>query len=81
MRSSVAPSSPRSNAREESIEQLCVDSSLKMTGRRRIIAQVLSDAADHPDVEELYRRAQRLDPRISIATVYRTVRLFEEKAS
>lgn len=50
-----------------------------MTGQRRVIARVLSDAEDHPDVEELYRRAVALDSRISIATVYRTVRLFEEK--
>ncbi len=50
-----------------------------MTGQRRVIARVLSDAADHPDVEELYRRATALDSHISIATVYRTVRLFEEK--
>lgn len=49
-----------------------------MTEQRRVIARVLSDAADHPDVEQLYRRATELDPRISIATVYRTVRLFEE---
>ena len=50
-----------------------------MTGQRRVIARVLSDAAGHPDVEELYRRAATLDPRISIATVYRTVRLLEER--
>jgi len=50
-----------------------------MTGQRRVIARVLSDAADHPDVEELYRRASSLDRRISIATVYRTVRLLEEQ--
>ena len=50
-----------------------------MTGQRRVIARVLSDADDHPDVEELYRRASARDPRISIATVYRTVRLFEER--
>ncbi len=61
------------------IERLCVERGLKMTGQRRVIARVLSDAADHPDVEELYRRASALDGRISIATVYRTVRLFEEK--
>jgi len=60
------------------IEQLCVDKGMKMTGQRRIIARVLSEATDHPDVEEVYRRAVELDPRISIATVYRTVRLFEE---
>ncbi len=51
---------------------------MKMTGQRRIIARVLSEATDHPDVEQVYRRAVQLDPRISIATVYRTVRLFEE---
>ncbi|MGO3517477.1 MAG: Fur family transcriptional regulator [Acetobacter cibinongensis] len=50
-----------------------------MTGQRRVIARVLSDADDHPDVEELYRRAAMLDSRISVATVYRTVRLLEEK--
>jgi Fur family ferric uptake transcriptional regulator len=60
------------------IERLCVEKGLKMTGQRRVIASVLSDAADHPDVEELYRRAVALDNRMSIATVYRTVRLFEE---
>src|SRR6201996_6906018 len=49
-----------------------------MTEQRRVIARVLSDAHDHPDVEELYRRAHAVDPHISIATVYRTVRLFEE---
>jgi Fur family ferric uptake transcriptional regulator len=60
------------------IEHLCVEKGMKMTGQRRIIARVLSEATDHPDVEEVYRRAVRLDSRISIATVYRTVRLFEE---
>ena len=64
---------------ESRIERLCVEHGLKMTGQRRVIARVLSDAGDHPDVEELYRRALALDSRISIATVYRTVRLFEEK--
>lgn len=64
---------------ESRIERLCVERGLKMTGQRRVIARVLSDADDHPDVEELYRRATALDGRISIATVYRTVRLFEEK--
>ena len=63
---------------ESRIERLCVERGLKMTGQRRVIARVLSDAADHPDVEELYRRATALDGRISIATVYRTVRLLEE---
>jgi len=60
------------------IEQRCIDKGMKMTGQRRVIARVLSDATDHPDVEEVYRRAVGMDPRISIATVYRTVRLFEE---
>jgi Fur family ferric uptake transcriptional regulator len=64
---------------ESRIERLCVERGLKMTGQRRVIARVLSDAGDHPDVEELYRRASALDNRISIATVYRTVRLLEEK--
>jgi Fur family ferric uptake transcriptional regulator len=64
---------------ESRIERLCVERGLKMTGQRRVIAQVLSEASDHPDVEELYRRATALDARISIATVYRTVRLLEEK--
>lgn len=49
-----------------------------MTGQRKVIARVLSEASDHPDVEQVYRRAAEIDPRISIATVYRTVRLFEE---
>jgi Fur family ferric uptake transcriptional regulator len=60
------------------LEQLCIDKGLKMTEQRRVIARVLSDAADHPDVEQVYRRAIEIDPHISIATVYRTVRLFEE---
>ncbi|GAB6052523.1 Fur family transcriptional regulator [Magnetospira thiophila] len=60
------------------IEESCVASGMKMTGQRRIIARVLSLAEDHPDVEELYRRATAVDPKISIATVYRTVRLLEE---
>ena len=64
---------------ESRIERLCVERGLKMTGQRRVIARVLSESADHPDVEELYRRATHLDGRISIATVYRTVRLFEER--
>lgn len=60
------------------IEKLCSQKGMRMTDQRRIIARVLSDSADHPDVEELYRRSAEIDPRISIATVYRTVRLFEE---
>ena len=60
------------------IEKLCADRGMRMTEQRRVIARVLSSAEDHPDVEELYRRASSIDPHISIATVYRTVRLFEE---
>lgn len=60
------------------IEDLCQKKGLRMTDQRRIIAQVLSKAQDHPDVEEVYRRASDVDQHISIATVYRTVRLFEE---
>ena len=60
------------------IEKLCIEKNMRMTEQRRVIARVLSAAHDHPDVEELYRRAHEVDPHISIATVYRTVRLFEE---
>lgn len=60
------------------LEQLCIDKGLKMTEQRRVIARVLSEAEDHPDVEQVYQRATRIDPKISIATVYRTVRLFQE---
>ncbi len=60
------------------LERLCIEKGMKMTGQRRLIARVLSESEDHPDVEAVYRRASELDPKISIATVYRTVRLFEE---
>jgi Fur family ferric uptake transcriptional regulator len=60
------------------IEALCETKGLRMTEQRRVIARVLSESQDHPDAEELHRRAASVDPRISIATVYRTVRLFEE---
>ena len=60
------------------IEKLCADKGMRMTDQRRVVARVLSEAQDHPDVEELYRRSAAVDPHISIATVYRTVRLFEE---
>jgi len=60
------------------IEQLCIKQGMKMTGQRRVIARVLSKADDHPDVEEVHRRSALEDSRISIATVYRTMRLFEE---
>ncbi len=60
------------------IEALCAERGLRITDQRRVIARVLSEAQDHPDVESLHDRAVAIDPRISIATVYRTVRLFEE---
>ena len=60
------------------LEQLCEEAGMRMTGQRRVIARVISEATDHPDVEALHRRAVRQDAGISIATVYRTVRLFEE---
>ena len=60
------------------IEKACLEKGMKMTEQRRIIAQVLSNSTDHPDVEEVYRRASEIDDRVSIATVYRTLRLFEE---
>ena len=60
------------------IEALCATKGLRITDQRRVIARILSEADDHPDVETLHTRAVAIDPRISIATVYRTVRLFEE---
>ncbi|MCR6659060.1 Fur family transcriptional regulator [Asticcacaulis sp.] len=60
------------------IEQQCIEKGMRMTDQRRVVARVLSAAEDHPDVEELYHRAAAVDPNISLATVYRTVRLFEE---
>ncbi len=60
------------------IERFCLEKGLKMTEQRRVIAKVLSESADHPDVEELHQRAAAADPRISIATVYRTVKLWQE---
>ena len=60
------------------IEQKCIEKGLRMTEQRRVIARVLSQAADHPDAEELHRRAAAVDSNISLATVYRTVKLFED---
>ncbi len=60
------------------LEQLCADKGLRITEQRKVIARVLSDSEDHPDVEQLHERASKIDSGISIATVYRTVRLFEE---
>ncbi len=62
----------------QDIEKLCIEKGMRMTDQRRVIARVLSNATDHPDVEDVYRRATRVDEGISIATVYRTVRLFQE---
>ena len=63
---------------ETRIEKLCAEKNMRMTTQRRVIARVLSFAQDHPDVEEVHRRAVEVDSSVSIATVYRTVRLFEE---
>ena len=60
------------------LEQLCAERGLRITDQRRVIARVLSNSEDHPDVDKVYQRASAIDPNISIATVYRTVRLFEE---
>ena len=62
----------------ETIEQKCLAKGVKLTDQRRIIAKIMSESQDHPDVDELYKRASTIDKKISIATVYRTVKLFEE---
>ena len=62
----------------ETIEQKCISKGVKLTEQRKIIAKIMSDSQDHPDVDELYKRASKIDSKISIATVYRTVKLFEE---
>jgi Fur family ferric uptake transcriptional regulator len=64
--------------KSKDIESQCVAKGMRMTDQRRVIARVLSSSADHPDVEELYRRCSGIDDRISISTVYRTVKLFED---
>ena len=61
-----------------SIEKKCIDKGVKLTDQRKIIAKIMSDADDHPNVNELYKRVYKIDSKISIATVYRTVKLFEE---
>ena len=63
---------------KDSIEQKCIVKGVKLTDQRKIIAKVMSQSDDHPDVDELYKRVSKIDSRISIATVYRTVKLFEE---
>ena len=62
----------------ETIENKCILKGVKLTDQRKIIAKVMSDSSDHPDVDELYKRVLKIDSKISIATVYRTVKLFEE---
>ena len=62
----------------ETIEQKCISKGVKLTDQRKIIAKVMSESDDHPDVDELYNRVSKIDSKISIATVYRTVKLFEE---
>ena len=62
----------------ETIEQKCIAKGVKLTEQRKIIAKVMSESNDHPDVDELYNRVSKIDSKISIATVYRTVKLFEE---
>jgi len=62
----------------ETIEQKCIAKGVKLTDQRKVIAKVMSEANDHPDVNELYNRVSKIDSKISIATVYRTVKLFEE---
>ena len=63
----------------KTLEELCAEKGMRMTDQRRVIARILQDSVDHPDVEELYRRSSKVDPRISISTVYRTVKLFEDE--
>ncbi|CAN7149201.1 MULTISPECIES: Fur family transcriptional regulator [Neorhizobium] len=63
----------------KTLEELCAEKGMRMTDQRRVIARILQESVDHPDVEELYRRSSKVDPRISISTVYRTVKLFEDE--
>tara|TARA_B110000438_G_scaffold217308_1_gene209981 strand:- start:76 stop:486 length:411 start_codon:yes stop_codon:yes gene_type:complete len=60
------------------IEDKCIDKGVRLTDQRKLIAKVMSESEDHPDVDELHKRVSKIDPKISIATVYRTVKLFEE---
>ena len=62
----------------QTLEQQCIGSGMRMTEQRKVIARIIEKAHDHPDVEELYQRAVRLDPKISLSTLYRTINLFEE---
>jgi Fur family transcriptional regulator, ferric uptake regulator len=69
---------PQEMALLTTLEQRCLEKGLKMTGQRRVITRVLAQASDHPDVEQVYRRAQAIDANISLATVYRTMKLLED---
>lgn len=62
----------------KTLEELCAERGMRMTDQRRVIARILEESADHPDVEELYRRSAEVDAKISISTVYRTLKLFED---
>jgi len=79
LKPAAAKTAPQNDEELSHIEVLCAERGLRMTGQRRIIARVLSEARDHPDVEELHRRAHLVDPHISLSTVYRTVNLLEKK--
>ena len=74
----MATAPDKAGTDRSNIEALCAAKGMRMTDQRRTIARVLAQAADHPDVEELYRRCAKVDDRISISTVYRTVKLFED---
>ena len=74
----MTPQTSDKSSTASRLEKLCIEKGMRMTDQRRVIAQVLSDSDDHPDVEEIHRRATAIDSRISIATVYRTMRLFED---
>lgn len=78
VRMRVAPLRLAGGSMTSRLEELCNERGLRMTDQRRLIARVLSDSTDHPDVETVYQRASELDPGIGLATVYRTLRLFEE---
>jgi len=74
----VTSASSKTTLERKNIEALCSAKGMRMTEQRRVIARVLAESDDHPDVEELYRRCAKVDDRISISTVYRTMRLFED---
>jgi Fur family ferric uptake transcriptional regulator len=74
----IVPTPDKGTSERRNIEALCAAKGMRMTEQRRVIARILASSDDHPDVEELYRRCVKVDDRISISTVYRTVRLFED---